>query len=65
MTAALFRQSKRPVILMVSHNFGGGVRRHIDSLVERYRDTARVLLLEGNRSRRRAVGPARRPTIPC
>jgi glycosyltransferase involved in cell wall biosynthesis len=46
-TAALFRVSKRPVILMVSHNFGGGVRRHIDSLVERYRDTARVLLLEG------------------
>lgn len=45
LTAALFRQSNLPVILMVSHDFGGGVRRHIDSLVERYRDTARVLLL--------------------
>jgi glycosyltransferase involved in cell wall biosynthesis len=46
-TAALFRESKQPVILMISHNFGGGVRRHIDSLAERYRDAARVLLLEG------------------
>ncbi len=46
-TAALFRESKLPVILMVSHNFGGGVGRHINSLVERYRDTARVLLLQG------------------
>lgn len=46
-TAALFRQSGLPVILMISHNLGGGVRRHIDSLVERYRDTAQVLLLEG------------------
>ena len=46
-TAALFRESRLPVILMITHGFGGGVRRHIDSLVERYRDTARVLLLEG------------------
>ena len=45
-TAALFRQSKLPVILMISHSFGGGVRRHIDGLMERYRNTARVLLLE-------------------
>ena len=43
--AALFRRSNRPVILMVSHDFGGGVRRHIDSLVERFGDSARVLLL--------------------
>jgi glycosyltransferase involved in cell wall biosynthesis len=47
-TAALFRDSGLPVILMITHNFGGGVRRHIDSLVQRYRDTARVLLLEGS-----------------
>ncbi len=46
-TAALFRAARLPVILMVSHNYGGGVRRHIDSLVERYADAARVLLLEG------------------
>jgi glycosyltransferase involved in cell wall biosynthesis len=46
-TAALFRDADLPVILMISHNFGGGVQRHIDSLVERYHDTARVLLLKG------------------
>jgi GT2 family glycosyltransferase/glycosyltransferase involved in cell wall biosynthesis len=46
LTAALFRASGLPVILMVSHALGGGVRRHIDTLVERYHDTARVLLLE-------------------
>ncbi len=46
-TAGLFRQSGRPVILMISHNLGGGIRRHIDSLVQRYRDTAHVLLLAG------------------
>ncbi|WP_428483687.1 glycosyltransferase [Rhodopila sp.] len=46
-TAALFRASNLPVILMISHGLGGGVRRHIDGLVERYRDTARILLLEG------------------
>jgi GT2 family glycosyltransferase len=45
-TAALFRQSTLPVILMISHNVGGGVRHHIDTLVERYRDSARILLLE-------------------
>jgi GT2 family glycosyltransferase/glycosyltransferase involved in cell wall biosynthesis len=46
LTAALFKASGLPVILMVSHSLGGGVRRHIDTLIERYRDTARVLLLE-------------------
>ena len=34
------------MILMVSHGLGGGVRRHIDSLVERFGDTAHFLLLE-------------------
>ena len=46
-TAAFFRRSKLPVILMITHNFGGGVRRHIDNLVARYHHTAHVLLLEG------------------
>ncbi len=46
-TAALFRRSNLPVILMVSHDLGGGVGRHIDTLARRYRDTARILLLEG------------------
>lgn len=45
-TAALFRQSGLPVILMIAHELGGGVRRHIDELVSRFRDQARFLLLE-------------------
>jgi GT2 family glycosyltransferase/glycosyltransferase involved in cell wall biosynthesis len=45
-TAALFRQSKLPVILMVAHELGGGVQRHIDSLMARFQDQARFLLLE-------------------
>ena len=45
-TAALFRQANLPVILMISHDLGGGVRRHIDTLVERIGDSAHVLLLE-------------------
>ena len=31
---------------MVAHDLGGGIRRHIDSLVQRLRDRARILLLE-------------------
>ncbi|MDQ2763167.1 MAG: glycosyltransferase, partial [Pseudomonadota bacterium] len=46
-TAGLCRQAQLPVILMITHDFGGGVRRHIDGLVERYRETARILVLEG------------------
>ena len=48
-TAALFRDANLPVILMISHHYGGGVRRHIDSLVEKYRDSALVLLLTGTK----------------
>ncbi|WP_428490919.1 glycosyltransferase [Rhodopila sp.] len=44
-TAALFRRSKLPVILMVAHELGGGVRRHIDGIVQRFGDRARFLLL--------------------
>ncbi|HEY8290473.1 MAG TPA: glycosyl transferase, partial [Acetobacteraceae bacterium] len=47
LTAALFRQSGLPVILMVTHALGGGVRQHIDMLVKRYAGRAHVLLLEG------------------
>ena len=47
LTAAWLQQSDLPVILMVTHNFGGGVRRHIDSLVQRCRHAARFVLLEG------------------
>src|SRR6185437_6618988 len=47
LTAELFRISKRPVILMVTHSLGGGVRRHIELLTERFADDAHLLLLEG------------------
>jgi glycosyltransferase involved in cell wall biosynthesis len=46
-TAALFRRSGLPVILMVSHNLGGGITRHINSLAQRYAGRAHVLLLAG------------------
>ncbi len=46
LTAGLLRRANLPVILMVSHAMGGGVRRHIDALVARYHDSARILLLE-------------------
>jgi glycosyltransferase involved in cell wall biosynthesis len=44
-TAALFRRSGLPVILMISHNLGGGIKRHINSLAERYAGRAHVMLL--------------------
>jgi glycosyltransferase involved in cell wall biosynthesis len=47
-TAALFRKSGLPVILMVSHDLGGGIRRHIEGLAQRYRGSACVLLLAGS-----------------
>ncbi len=45
-TIELFRRSGRPTILMLTHDLGGGVRRHIDELVERTAGRANVLLLE-------------------
>jgi len=45
LTAALLRASGRPGVLMVSHQLGGGVQRHIGELVARLGDTANVLLL--------------------
>ena len=44
-TCALFRASRRPTILMVSHDLGGGVQRHIGWLTARLRGHANVLLL--------------------
>jgi GT2 family glycosyltransferase/glycosyltransferase involved in cell wall biosynthesis len=44
-TAALLRASGKPCVLMVSHDFGGGVERHISELAARLGDTANVLLL--------------------
>jgi GT2 family glycosyltransferase/glycosyltransferase involved in cell wall biosynthesis len=45
-TAALFRHLGRPVILLVTHGLGGGVRRHISDLIRRSGDRANFLLLE-------------------
>jgi GT2 family glycosyltransferase/glycosyltransferase involved in cell wall biosynthesis len=46
LTVALFRRSGLPCVLMVSHDQGGGVRRHIQNLTERLRGTANVLTLQ-------------------
>jgi GT2 family glycosyltransferase/glycosyltransferase involved in cell wall biosynthesis len=45
LTATLLAQTGRPVILMVSHALGGGVRRHVDDLVRRLAGRSEVLLL--------------------
>jgi len=44
-TAAIFRRSGLPVILLVCHDLGGGVRRHLDLLVKRLEGRAHFLLL--------------------
>ena len=44
-TAGLFRRSGLPIILMVVHELGGGVRRHIDGVMQRLEREARFLLL--------------------
>ena len=46
LTAALFRHIAQPVLLMLSHQLGGGVQRHIDELVARLEGRANVLLLQ-------------------
>src|SRR5208337_21007 len=45
LTAALLRASGKPSVLMVSHQLGGGVQRHIEELAARLGGTANVLLL--------------------
>jgi GT2 family glycosyltransferase/glycosyltransferase involved in cell wall biosynthesis len=47
-TAALFRHMGLPVLLMLTHQLGGGVRRHIDELVARLAGRANVLLLQAS-----------------
>jgi GT2 family glycosyltransferase/glycosyltransferase involved in cell wall biosynthesis len=44
-TLELFRRSNRPTILMLTHDMGGGVRRHILELVKRTAGAANCLLL--------------------
>lgn len=45
LTAALLRDSGLPTVLMISHQLGGGVQRHVDELTARLRGAAHVLLL--------------------
>ena len=45
LTAALFARSVLPTVLFASHGLGGGVRQHIDALVERLVGRANILLL--------------------
>jgi len=46
LTVAAFRHSGLPCLLMVSHDLGGGVKRHVDALVARLHGIANVLLME-------------------
>ena len=46
-TAALFRRSRLPTVLFVTHVLGGGVSTHIDQLRQRLAGRANVLLLQG------------------
>ena len=46
LTLEIWRRSESPVILMVTHGLGGGVRHHIDRLVARLDDQAHTLLME-------------------
>ncbi|MDE2583320.1 MAG: glycosyltransferase, partial [Rhodospirillales bacterium] len=45
-TAALLRAAGRPVVLLIGHGLGGGVRRHMDEQVARAGAAAQFLLLE-------------------
>ncbi len=45
-TTELFRRSNKPAILMMTHDLGGGVRRHIMELVKQTAEEANCLLLE-------------------
>ncbi len=47
-TAALLRASGKPTVMMVSHQLGGGVQRHVDELTARLDGVANVLLLSAS-----------------
>ena len=46
LTAELFRRSNLPTVLMVAHDLGGGVRRHILDLVQKLAGRINCLVLE-------------------
>lgn len=54
------RASKRPRVLFVSHAFGGGVGRHIESLAAAIEEDAEVLLLAPHLDRFASLGWLRR-----
>jgi len=41
----LWRESDKPVVLLVTHNLGGGTERHVVELANRYAGSAQVLIL--------------------
>jgi GT2 family glycosyltransferase/glycosyltransferase involved in cell wall biosynthesis len=45
-TAARFRRGERPVLLMITHALGGGTEKHVLDLWRRYREEARILVLQ-------------------
>jgi GT2 family glycosyltransferase/glycosyltransferase involved in cell wall biosynthesis len=45
-TLELFRRSRRPTVLMLAHDLGGGVQRHILELIGRIGEAANCLLLQ-------------------
>ena len=46
LTAARFRHSPHPTILLVTHDLGGGIRQHIEELVQSLRGKANFLELQ-------------------
>ena len=46
LTGAAMKSSGLPILLMISHGLGGGVRRHIDAIVASLEGKAHVLALE-------------------
>jgi GT2 family glycosyltransferase/glycosyltransferase involved in cell wall biosynthesis len=46
LTGAVLKSTGLPVLLMVSHDLGGGVRRHIDALIVALDGKAHVLMLD-------------------
>jgi GT2 family glycosyltransferase/glycosyltransferase involved in cell wall biosynthesis len=46
LTAARFRHSPHPTILLVTHDLGGGIRQHIEELVQSLRGQANFLELQ-------------------
>nr|WP_294529364.1 glycosyltransferase [uncultured Rhodopila sp.] len=48
LTGAVLKSSGLPVVLMISHGLGGGVRRHIEAIVDSLQGKAHVLVLESS-----------------